>query len=33
VPPSAIHCVITDSDLPAETADALRADNIEVVLV
>jgi DeoR family transcriptional regulator, aga operon transcriptional repressor len=33
VPPAAIHCVITDSDLPAETADALRAANIEVVLV
>jgi DeoR family transcriptional regulator, aga operon transcriptional repressor len=33
VPPSAIHCVITDSDLPADIADALRAENIEVVLV
>jgi DeoR family transcriptional regulator of aga operon len=33
VPPSAIHCVITDSDLSTETADSLRAQNIEVVLV
>ena len=33
VPPSAIHCVITDRDLPIETADSLRTMNIEVVLV
>jgi DeoR family transcriptional regulator of aga operon len=33
VPPSAVHCVITDRDLPAETAEALRVQNIEVVLV
>jgi DeoR family transcriptional regulator of aga operon len=33
VPPSAVHCVITDSHLPTETADSLRAQNIEVVLV
>lgn len=33
VPPSAVHCVITDRGLPSETADALRAQNIEVVLV
>lgn len=32
-PPSAIHCVITDRSLPAATAEALRANNIEVVLV
>jgi DeoR family transcriptional regulator, aga operon transcriptional repressor len=33
VAPSAIHCVITDRDLPPETAETLRAQNIEVVLV
>src|ERR1700729_4352264 len=33
VPPSAVHCVITDRNLPNETAEALRAQNIEVVLV
>ena len=33
VPPSEIHCVITDRDLPPETAVALRAQNIEVILV
>jgi DeoR family transcriptional regulator of aga operon len=33
VAPSAIHCVITDRDLPAETADVVRAPDIEVVLV
>jgi DeoR family transcriptional regulator of aga operon len=31
--PSAIHCVITDRGLPLETAEILRAQNIEVVLV
>lgn len=31
--PSAIHCVITDRGLPPETAEILRAQNIEVVLV
>lgn len=33
VPPSAIHHVITDRDLPQETADLIRASNIEVTLV
>ena len=33
VPPSAVHAVITDRDLPPEAAEALRAQNIEVVLV
>lgn len=33
VPPSAVHCVITDRDLPAETAESLRTQNIELVLV
>lgn len=33
VPPSAIHCVITDKNLPPETGEALRAQNIEVILV
>jgi DeoR family transcriptional regulator, aga operon transcriptional repressor len=33
VPPSAIHCVITDKGLPRATEEALRAQNIEVVLV
>jgi DeoR family transcriptional regulator of aga operon len=33
VPPTAIHCVITDCGLPAATADALRTQNIEVVTV
>lgn len=33
VPPSAVHCVITDRDLAPETAEALRAQNIEVELV
>jgi DeoR family transcriptional regulator of aga operon len=33
VPPSAVHSVITDRDLPIETAEALRAQNIEVILV
>ena len=33
VPPSAVHCVITDRDLPADTAESLRTQNIEVVLV
>jgi DeoR family transcriptional regulator of aga operon len=33
VPSSAIHCVITDRGLDAATAKALRARNIEVVLV
>jgi len=32
-PPSAIHCVITDRDFLPETAEALRAQNIEVILV
>jgi DeoR family transcriptional regulator, aga operon transcriptional repressor len=33
VPPSAIHCVITDKNLPRATEEALRAQNIELVLV
>lgn len=33
VPPSQIHCVITDRNLLPETAAALRAQNIEVLLV
>jgi len=33
VPPSAIHCVITDRNLAQETAEVLRAQSIEVVLV
>lgn len=33
VPPSEIHCVITDRNLPADVAVALRAQNIEVILV
>jgi DeoR family transcriptional regulator of aga operon len=33
VPPPAVHSVITDRDLPDETAEALRAQNIEVILV
>jgi DeoR family transcriptional regulator of aga operon len=33
VPPTAVHCVITDENIPRETAEALRAHNIEVVLV
>jgi DeoR family transcriptional regulator, aga operon transcriptional repressor len=33
VPPSAVHCVITDVDLPDETAEVLRVQGIEVVLV
>jgi DeoR family transcriptional regulator, aga operon transcriptional repressor len=33
VPPSAVHTVITDRNLPAQTAEALRAQNIEVILV
>lgn len=32
-PPSAIHVVITDRNLPAETAESLRKQNIEVILV
>ena len=33
VPPSAIHCVITDRGIDAATQEALRTQNIEVVLV
>jgi DeoR family transcriptional regulator, aga operon transcriptional repressor len=33
VPPSAIHCVITDKGLTRATEEALRAQNIELVLV
>jgi DeoR family transcriptional regulator of aga operon len=33
VPPSSIHCVITDKNLSPEIGEALRAQNIEVVLV
>lgn len=33
VAPSAIHCVITDKNLTPETAESLRTQNIELVLV
>lgn len=33
VPPAAIHCIITDKGLPRATEEALRAQNIELVLV
>jgi DeoR family transcriptional regulator of aga operon len=33
VPTSAVHCVITDSNLPHHTAEALRNQKIEVILV
>ncbi len=33
VPPSAVHVVITDRNLSAETAESLRKQDIEVVLV
>lgn len=33
VPTSAIHCVITDANLPREIADALRSQNVELILV
>jgi len=33
VPVSAIHCVITDTDLPPAIAEGLRAQNVEVILV
>jgi DeoR family transcriptional regulator, aga operon transcriptional repressor len=33
VPCSAIHCVITDSNLSPETEEALRNQKIEVILV
>lgn len=33
VPPSEIHCVITDRSLPPEIAASLKTQNIEVVLV
>jgi DeoR family transcriptional regulator of aga operon len=33
VPPSAIHCVITDKNISRDSEDALRAQNIEVILV
>jgi DeoR family transcriptional regulator of aga operon len=32
IPTSAIHCVITDKNLPRETEEALRNQNIEVIL-
>jgi len=32
-PASAVHCVITDSNLPQHTADALRSQKIELILV
>jgi DeoR family transcriptional regulator of aga operon len=32
-PTSAVHCVITDSNLPHETAEGLRNQKIEVILV
>lgn len=33
IPTSAVHCVITDRNLPRETEEALRNLNIEVILV
>lgn len=33
VPPSAIHCVVTDKGLPRNVEEALRAQNIEVISV
>ncbi len=33
VPVSAVHCVISDRDIPQETAEALRSQNIELLLV
>jgi DeoR family transcriptional regulator, aga operon transcriptional repressor len=33
VPTSAIHCVITDTNLPRETEEALRNQNLELILV
>ncbi|HEX4040036.1 MAG TPA: transcriptional repressor AgaR [Acidobacteriaceae bacterium] len=33
VPASAIHCIITDRNLPTEIAESLRLQNINVVLV
>lgn len=33
VPVSAVHCVITDRDIPKEIEEGLRSQNIEVVLV
>jgi DeoR family transcriptional regulator, aga operon transcriptional repressor len=33
IPTSAVHCVITDKNLPRETEEALRNQNIEVILV
>ncbi|HZZ40239.1 MAG TPA: transcriptional repressor AgaR [Acidobacteriaceae bacterium] len=33
IPTSAVHCVITDKNLPRESEEALRNQNIEVVLV
>ena len=33
VPPAAIHCIITDKGLPRSIEEALRAQNIELLLV
>jgi DeoR family transcriptional regulator of aga operon len=33
IPTAAVHCVITDKNLPRETEEALRNQNIEVLLV
>lgn len=33
VPTSAIHCVITDKNIPREAEDALRSQNVELILV
>ncbi|MGA7523802.1 MAG: transcriptional repressor AgaR [Acidobacteriaceae bacterium] len=32
IPTAAVHCVITDKNLPRETEEALRNQNIEVIL-
>jgi len=33
VPTAAIHCVITDKNIPHEAEDALRSQNVELILV
>lgn len=33
IPTSAVHCVITDTNIPREAEDALRSQNVELILV
>jgi DeoR family transcriptional regulator of aga operon len=33
IPTSAVHCVITDKNIPREAEDALRSQNVELILV